>query len=344
MYPYDIPHMFLHRELKEKIWMCNIRHDDVEEIVKGENAYWRDVLKAWCKVHYVCMRNNPVLWLNSDIKVGGRMLWNSEAEKRGLLYVGDLMEKGRFISQAKVEDQYGLSVMEYNAIKTAVPREVKQKCMENPQATPTDEVFAKVMHTEKVSKMVYEELSPTEVKQTKRKEEQWKEELGAELSVPQEVSRAFKLTTVAKYVSFQYRLLVRAIVTNIQLAKWKIRNSDECSFCEKYRETVWHMLYDCEVVANIWHAFPEICCEMNLNEPTVPTYENVIRNNVSQETSVNFLCLVVKQYVYRCRCQKRTVTRAGVVKELYAARAIEKYYAIKENRLRKFNKQKMECQ
>ena len=41
----------------------------------------------------------------------------------------------------------------------------------------------------------------------------------------------YGLTNVAKYRSFQYRLLQRSLVTNVLLYKWGIKVSDSCSFC-----------------------------------------------------------------------------------------------------------------
>ena len=43
----------------------------------------------------------------------------------------------------------------------------------------------------------------------------------------------FRVTNVAKYRSFQYRLLQRGLVTNILLEKWGIVSSSMCSFCRK---------------------------------------------------------------------------------------------------------------
>ena len=45
-----------------------------------------------------------------------------------------------------------------------------------------------------------------------------------------------KLTYISKLRSFQYRLLRRAITTNIQLKHWSIKDSDLCSNCGLYRE------------------------------------------------------------------------------------------------------------
>ena len=61
-----------------------------------------------------------------------------------------------------------------------------------------------------------------------------------------------KVTNVAKYRSFQFRLLHRAIVANIHLIHWKIINSDLCTMCRLERETYTHLFIYCKQARKIW--------------------------------------------------------------------------------------------
>ena len=45
--------------------------------------------------------------------------------------------------------------------------------------------------------------------------------------------KIYKVTNVTKYRSFQYRLLQRGLVTNIQLYKWDIVEDNLCTFCHQ---------------------------------------------------------------------------------------------------------------
>ena len=81
-------------------------------------------------------------------------------------------------------------------------------------------------------------------------------------------------------------------------------------------------------------------------EPCINFQEHtVLMNNIVQSWShiKNFACLVTKYYVYRQRCLKKTVTFEGF--KLYCDRIqhMEKYYAIKNQKLhRHFKKWKID--
>ena len=55
----------------------------------------------------------------------------------------------------------------------------------------------------------------------------------------------YKVTNITKYCSFQYRLLMRGLVTNVQLNKWKLVETDKCSLCNQATETYVHLFVWC---------------------------------------------------------------------------------------------------
>ena len=110
----------------------------------------------------------------------------------------------------------------------------------------------------------------------------------------------YKITNVSKYRSFQYRLLQRGIVTNIQLKRWKKRENDQCTFCAKQTEGVIHLFWECEIVKELWK---ELCTfvekEYKINNLRMNVI-NVIFNDIAEGKRhiANFICLITKQYIY----------------------------------------------
>ena len=111
----------------------------------------------------------------------------------------------------------------------------------------------------------------------------------------------YKLTNVPKLRSFQYRLSQRALVTNVNLYKWKISPTELCSFCCKKEETVIHLLVECEIVRQLWEQVSEYI--RDTYHPTslsITTYGIIFNRIVPGKSSIiNFLCLITKQYIYR---------------------------------------------
>ena len=92
-------------------------------------------------------------------------------------------------------------------------------------------------------------------KSLERKCEQWSMELELSFSL-QDFEKYCKsiycTTNIAKYRSFQYRLLHRAIVMNTHLKNWGLIDSNLCSFCSLERESYNHLFVMCQVVQPIW--------------------------------------------------------------------------------------------
>ena len=85
--------------------------------------------------------------------------------------------------------------------------------------------------------------------------QKWENELAREIHVDdfrKEFININKVTNVPKLRSFQYRLLHRAIITNIHLNRWGKIESDGCSFCHKSSESYSHLFATCTSVVELW--------------------------------------------------------------------------------------------
>ena len=110
--------------LGEDIWRCSINPDDVKDL-KIKNQFWADVLYAWCKYNYYqeLMEEKQIIWYNSRIKIGGKMILWKDALDKGLKFVHQLFDQDGFMSYQAVLDEFGLSRLRYNNLKSAIPEE-----------------------------------------------------------------------------------------------------------------------------------------------------------------------------------------------------------------------------
>ena len=63
------------------------------------------MLKAWCQYHYnPSLSTNQLLWLNSNVKVGNKVLCWKNAIQKGLMYTGQLCRLGGFVDADEIYD------------------------------------------------------------------------------------------------------------------------------------------------------------------------------------------------------------------------------------------------
>ena len=151
----------------------------------------------------------------------------------------------------------------------------------------------------------------------------------------------YSLTNVAKYRSFQYRVLHRALVTNVHLERWGLRPNDCCSFCGTEKETILHMLIECDRVQDLWNSLFEYFKDKFKDVQVVLSSPNIILNRiaVNKKSShvLNFLCLVAKQYIYRQRCLNQSIHFPMLESIFRRIEFTEKYIATKNGKLLKHN-------
>ena len=73
-------------------------------------------------------------------------------------------------------------------------------------------------------------------------------------------------TNQIKLRSFQIRLNLRSIVTNVQLYVLDIASDNLCTFCREEPETLIHLFCDCKIVDAFWNgAFDWILARFGIN-------------------------------------------------------------------------------
>ena len=109
-----------------------------------------------------------------------------------------------------------------------------------------------------------------------------------------------------------------------------------CTFCGEQIENLLHLFVYCEKVQIIWkqvETFVKRFTSVKLN--TSP--KAIICNSVHSKPThiVNFVCLIVKQYIYRKKCQKDRLDIRELKASILQQENIEKYIAQKHGKLGK---------
>ena len=134
------------------------------------------------------------------------------------------------ISVLQAKQLYNLDIMRFNSIISAMPVHIKNYAKENAGKNIHMSYYEKTVKSSHLSAIAYNSFmdEAKDASMLFKKSEQWGTELKQELEVD-ELSQCFKdiyrCTNIAKYRSFQYRLLHRGIITNIHLKHWGLKDS-----------------------------------------------------------------------------------------------------------------------
>ena len=333
--------------LDSDIWRCNLEAKDIKSL-KLQDTFWEDVLLSWSE--YNSYRNkrveNQLIWYNSQIRVENKIIWWKDVHNKGLKYVHQLFCERKFISIEEAKECYGLSVMRLNSLKKALPEEWRSFFQEEEKSIffplpPHNYDQIQVTTGKSFSKEVYDVMADDRLL-IHNKYIKWRMEIGDEISetltdFTSLFRDIYRVTNIAKLRSFQYRLLQRALVTNVQLQQWGIKESDMCTFCETHRETVPHLMYMCEKVHRLWKDVENMLkakdtdIEIDINVGTVMKNQIVGRKGHVG----NLICLMLKQYVYRQKCMEGDLSFIQFKQILFQTEQIEKYIAVKNGKLSK---------
>ena len=293
-YPPDFVYNILQPNIREVIWMCNLQAKDVK-CLECTNEFWNSVLKAWCMYHYEPeLSGNQVIWYNSNIRIDGKPVYMEVPHKRGLLYISDLMDgDNKVITPEAAKIQYGLTVMQYNSLITAIPGNIKKGVGRNDAVV--DQRFKDYMSSASPAKLVYERLC--EIPEYKNNAaERWMVEIG-NFAHSEYCQRVKRLSPVVKYQSFQYRFLHRPIITNMHLHRWKVTENNLCTFCQEHEETYQHLFFDCELVTPLYEVIVKLCEKWGHENPSLE-YRNVVLADCSTESNIpDLMVIITKQYI-----------------------------------------------
>ena len=338
---------FSAKELQHDIWHCNISQEDAHHLIDtAANSFWNNVLVAWASVHYSgdAAIASRFLWFNSLIRVNNIPVWYKHAYLCGLKYAHQLYHptEQRLLNARELWDKYQLTIMQCNSLLTALPRLWRQDGKTHVMVEKEhDIILQRTLCTANPARYVYRQLS-YDCTHLDNRRKKWEDELNIVINSKDFRnlwSNLYKITNIAKLRSFQYRLLNRALVLNTHLFRWGKRPDNYCTFCESYKESVLHLFLYCEDVKEVWSQVMELM-RMLYNGPNSLTgYEFIFSKATGYNvcSTINFISLMFKQYVYRQRCMRKRLCFNAFKQEVLQMQNIERYNAVKNNRLELHN-------
>ena len=287
----------LNNPLGTLIWELNIAPVDFIYL-NVPDSFWADVLFLWCKYDYnesqqVPHPGNQIIWFNSSVRISDKPIFYQNWFNQGVIRLKDMQhETGRMLTFQEFSRKYNIltNFLEYQGVVAAIPKTWRNKMqqIENSDITLLQTIKLASKPTSKIYQQINTNKLGLEHVWSKQKVVLTFDEL---LNAVKEVNA---LTIAVKLRSFQFRMLHAAVITNVQLKHFKIKDTNLCTFCNFTKETTEHLFHTCEYVSQIWEWFTN-----HVNKPI--TFKDVLLSSMGVKI-LNTLSLLAKHYIYTSRC------------------------------------------
>ena len=328
--------------LGEDIWVCNLNKKDASELFSG---FWGNVYESWIDLNHAEPETandimNQFIWYNSFIRINNKTFMYEKAYKEGLKIIAQVVDiEGNFLSCEELCRFFNLTIMEYNALRMAIPKKWKTAVKQNPQFEEKNTNYVFYSNMEKLPSVFYRKINQQETKVTQLTF-LWNLKLNLELEQDQMyriIANVYKVSNFTKFRSFQYKLLHGAIIFNAKLYQWGIKESPLCSNCKIAKEETIHFFVECNFVKELWYEVQtmlknkyEIDVEINP--------KNIMFNCLVEKPChiANFVCILVKTFLYSYRCTNKKLTIQAVNGLIEKCRKFELYNAKKNNKVKEY--------
>jgi len=153
-----------------------------------------------------------------------------------------------------------------------------------------------------------------------------------------------KTTSDAKLRNIQYKLLHNIYPTMKHLHTWKIKETPNCAHCN-ITETTKHAIFECPIAIDCWNKLNIILNDkinelslLEIIEGTVSHANiNLVELNNAEKYGLDTILILLKQKLILQREQKEFLTNIEILNVIKSWIKIEKYTAIKLNKLHIYN-------
>ena len=244
-----------------------------------------------------------------------------------------------------------MNFINYNALISSIPKEWNKIIKNNIQIDPhsaankiKSEIREKSKNkssTRSTTQILYQILIKGKLTDNNKNKIKWEADLDYEIkdAVWEKIFTYTKtLTNCTKLLFMQYRINHRALVTNVLRHKWDNTITKLCTFCGMEDETIVHIFTRCKKVIDIWKLLSRWLKHFCFIDFETEEYAIVFnRYRDSFPKLVNTILLIVKQYIYAAKCQKRELKFTEIIGKIQEYKMLEKVNAIKNQKLEEHN-------
>ena len=310
-----------------------------KEMLKISNPFWKDVISAWMSFSTLLRTTDEDLCnenvFNSDVTKFKQIVYHTW-ERHGVKFIGDLLENGKLIDFHRFKEKYNISCIrfEYDSLLHSLPKSLKQDRICGLYLQPALPARMQFLLNNKSFSALWSNLSRNDCVEPQRDiqriENKWIRDIG--VFNPLSVLMVKRSIHASRYVTFQYKLVMRILTTNTFLCLINIQDSDRCSFCEMVPETLEHLFLTCAFVKKLWNDINQYVLQNGMEH--MSTGVKIFGDKESE--MITHIVTVAKFVIYDARRRKSRPTFAHFKIWLKRDFVSEKYIANKNEKMESF--------
>lgn len=284
-----------------------------------KSIFYSDVLNALHKLNIVDQYNtkdnliNQFMFYDKRVKIGQKPVYDNELFQAGLWRFCDLFQsdgtivpfsnwesrgvsKGKFIIWKGVLSIVQKLELEINTMNSS--KNIPNKTVLLPtgdiidlQYSNSKEIYSKIVKLRKVK--------PTSLISYVEQYDLSEKEIDNMFLLPRICTDDMLLK------EFQYKILHKYLATNSLLYKMKKVESNRCTFCGLYVESITHIFYDCIESKNVWFMIQSVLVNIDCTVRKLTCKDVVLgfrlENMSSNNMFINNVILQGKFYLWKCR-------------------------------------------
>jgi len=267
---------------------------------------------------------------NSKICVGKKTIKNYNLINNNVFFIGQLLKPDNtFLTLQELNTKYSTNInfLQYNSIKSSIADYTNTISFEkHSKKTKFQPPLDIILTTKSGTSPIYKAMLTPE--QTYNGLNKWIK--STEISKEDWIDSFLKLivtTNDPKLRWLHFRILHNILTTNRSVSKFIQHQTDLCSFCNLKSETIVHLFWECPETKRFWKELQNIFNNRCLHSFNFKFTKNLVFfghcETIATDKICDFIILMAKFFIYRCKVQGINLNVKLFIKELYNRYSIE---------------------
>ena len=301
------------------------------------NEFWADVM--FCLFDFVNKIDinsqeelNATSFLhNSKFKIGNDTIKSNNLISKNIFFIYQLQENDDFLNVEQFREKYNIQIdfLSYNAIIRCIRLQTQNNDLEKTgKILKHQPALNVILKSKKGTTDIYQSFIGNSY-ECKGKQK-WINTV--DINEDEWISSFTLLkrtTSDTKLRWLQFRNIHHILTTNRSASKFMEDQSDLCHYCNQESETIRHLLWQCNVVKAFWNELCKLINDRCKHAHDLKISEKLVilgqDDFIYTDRILDYMILVAKLYIYRCKCQDRPLLLRNFITDIYNRYCVDKY-------------------